>query len=218
MSRKIVIAGGSGLVGKQAADMLARAGFAVHLVSRRPSHALAPDIEEHVAPTADWPAIVARLKPDVAISGLGTTIRTAGSRDAFRAVDHDLVLAFAQASHDAGVRHFITISSVGAMPASSSFYLRTKAKMEQGLRNIGFQRLDIMRPSLLTGGRRDDRRPGEALGILLSPFVDILMFGPMQKFASTPSGKVAKAISNLAKPAEDGVFVHENASINALAG
>ena len=218
MSRKIVIAGGSGLVGKQAADMLARAGFAVHLVSRRPSHALAPNIAEHVAPTADWPAIVARLKPDVAISGLGTTIRTAGSRAAFRAVDHDLVLAFAQASHDAGARHFITISSVGAMPASSSFYLRTKADMEQGLRNIGFQHLDIMRPSLLTGGQRDDRRPGEALGIWLSPLVDMLMFGPMQKFASTPSAKVAKAIANLAKSGDDGVFIHENESINALAG
>jgi len=218
MNRKIVIAGGSGLVGKQAAVMLARAGFAVHLVSRRPSHALAPGIEEHVAPTDDWPAIVARLKPDVAISGLGTTIRTAGSREAFRAVDHDLVLDFAQASHDAGAQHFITISSVGAMPASSSFYLRTKAEMEQGLRNIGFQRLDIMRPSLLTGGQRSDRRPGEALGILLSPFVDMLMFGPMQKFASTPSGKVAKAIANLAKAGDDGVFIHENESINALAG
>jgi uncharacterized protein YbjT (DUF2867 family) len=218
MSRKIVIAGGSGLVGKQAAENLAHAGFAVHLVSRRSSLSLAPDIEEHVAPTDDWPAIVARLKPDVAISGLGTTIRTAGSRDAFRAVDHDLVLAFAQASHAAGARHFITISSVGAMPASSSFYLRTKAEMEQGLRNIGFQRLDIMRPSLLTGGQRNDRRPGEALGILLSPFVDILMFGPMQKFASTPSGKVAKAIASLAKPGDDGVFIHENESINALAG
>jgi uncharacterized protein YbjT (DUF2867 family) len=218
MNRKIVIAGGSGLVGKQAAENLVRAGFAVHLVSRRPSYALAPGIEEHVAPIADWPAIVARLKPDVAISGLGTTIRTAGSREAFRAVDHDLVLAFAKASHDAGARHFITISSVGAMPASSSFYLRTKAEMEQGLRNIGFQRLDIMRPSLLTGGQRDDRRPGETLGIWLSPFVDILMVGPMQKFASTPSGKVAKAIANLAKPGDDGVFIHENESINTLAG
>ena len=218
MSRRIVIAGGSGLVGRQAAEMLARAGFAVHLVSRRPSPSLAPGIEEHVAPIADWPTIVARLKPDVAISGLGTTIRTAGSRDAFRAVDHDLVLTFAQASHDAGARHFVTISSVGAMPASSSFYLRTKAEMEQGLRNVGFQRLDVMRPSLLTGGQRDDRRPGEALGILLSPFVDILMFGPMQKFASTPSDKVAKAIANLAKPGDDGVFIHENESINTLAG
>jgi hypothetical protein len=46
----------------------------------------------------------------------------------------------------------------------------------------------------------------------------MLMFGPMQKFASTPSGKVAKAIANLAKPGQDGVFIHENESINALAG
>jgi uncharacterized protein YbjT (DUF2867 family) len=152
MSRKIVIAGGSGLVGKQAAVMLARAGFAVHLVSRRPSHALAPGIQEHVAPTADWPAMVASIKPDVAISALGTTIRTAGSRDAFRAVDHDLVLAFAKASHEAGVQHFITISSVGAMPASSSFYLRTKAEMEQGLRNITTHKTHAFENTEVVGG------------------------------------------------------------------
>jgi uncharacterized protein YbjT (DUF2867 family) len=218
VNQRIVIAGGSGLVGKQAADLLARGGFEVHLVSRRPSAKLMPDIHEHVAPTADWPAIVASIKPDTAISCLGTTIRKAGSRDAFRAVDHDLVLAFAEASHSAGAQHFITVSSVGAMPASSNFYLKTKSEMEQGLRNIGFGRLDIMRPSLLTGGQRDEHRPGEAIGILLAPIMDLLMFGPMQKFASTPSGKVAKAIAALARGSDDGVFIHENESINALAG
>lgn len=218
MNQKIVIAGGSGLVGKQAADLLARGGFEVHLVSRRPSASLTPEIQEHVAPAADWPEIVASIKPDTAISCLGTTIRKAGSRDAFRAVDHDLVLAFAEASHRAGAQHFITVSSVGAMPASSNFYLKTKAEMEQGLRNIGFGRLDIMRPSLLTGGQRDEHRTGEAMGILLAPIMDLLMFGPMQKFASTPSGKVAKAIAALARRGDDGVFIHENESINALAG
>jgi uncharacterized protein YbjT (DUF2867 family) len=218
MNQRIVIAGGSGLVGKQAAALLARSGFEVHLVSRRPSALLTQELQEHVAPTADWPAIVASIKPDTAISCLGTTIRKAGSRDAFRAVDHDLVLAFAEASHSAGGRHFITVSSVGAMPASSNFYLKTKSEMEQGLRKIGFGRLDIMRPSLLTGGQRDERRPGEAIGILLSPIMDLLMFGPMQKFASTPSGKVAKAIAALARESGDGIFIHENESINALAG
>jgi uncharacterized protein YbjT (DUF2867 family) len=218
MNQKIVIAGGSGLVGNQTADLLARSGFEVHLVSRRLSAKLMPDIHEHVAPTADWPAIVASIKPDTAISCLGTTIRKAGSRDAFRAVDHDLVLSFAEASHDAGARHFITVSSVGAMPASSNFYLKTKSEMEQGLRKIGFGRLDIMRPSLLTGGQRDEHRTGEAMGILLAPIMDLVMFGPMKKFASTPSGKVAKAIATLARGGDDGVFIHENESINALAG
>lgn len=215
---RVVIAGGSGLVGKQAADLLALGGIDVHLVSRRPSAKLTRGIKEHVANPQDWPAIVASITPSTAISCLGTTIRKAGSRDAFSAVDHDLVLAFGEASRAAGAQHFITISSVGAMAASSSFYLRTKAEMELGLRNIGFQRLDIMRPSLLTGGHRDEHRTGEAVGILLSPFVDKLMFGPMRRFASTPSDILAKAIAALAGRYDEGVFIHENDSIRALAG
>lgn len=218
MKQKVVIAGGSGLVGKQAAELLARSGFEVHLVSRRPSTPSTPDIQEHVAPSSGWPAIVASLKPAVAISCLGTTIRTAGSRDAFRAVDHDLVIAFALACYEASTRHFITVSSVGAMPASGSFYLRTKSEMEQGLRNIGFQRIDIMRPSLLTGGKRDEPRTGEALGIRLSPITDTLMIGPLRRFASTRSDRLAKAITALANMHDDGIFIHENDSIRALAG
>lgn len=217
MKQKIVIAGGSGLVGRQVAEALARDGCEVHLVARRPSAKLLPNMQEHVAPNSDWPAIVASIKPAIAISCLGTTIRTAGSRDAFRAVDHDLVLAFAEASHATGTAHFITVSSVGAIPASGNFYLRTKSEMERGLRNIGFQRLDIMRPSLLTGGQREEQRPGEALGILLSPIADRLMIGPMRRFASTPSGTLAKAIAALASRRDDGVFIHENDSIRALA-
>jgi uncharacterized protein YbjT (DUF2867 family) len=104
------------------------------------------------------------------------------------------------------------------IPASSNFYLRTKAEMEQGLRNIGFQRLDIMRPSLLTGGKRDAHRPGEALGILLSPLVDRLMIGSMRRFASTPSHLLAQAIAALADTPDEGVFIHENDSIRARAG
>jgi len=218
VKRKIVIAGGSGLVGKQLAGLLAHNGFEVHLVSRRPSAPSTPNLHEHVASSDDWPAIVARIKPAVAISCLGTTIRTAGSRDAFRAIDQDLVLAFATASHNAGAQHFITVSSVGTMPASSNFYLRTKAEMERGLLNIGFQRIDIMRPSLLTGGKREAHRPGEAFGILLSPLVDRLMIGPMRRFASTPSDVLAQAIAALADRPDEGVFIHENDSIRALAG
>jgi uncharacterized protein YbjT (DUF2867 family) len=217
MTETIVIAGGSGLIGRQAAHHLATGGYDVHLVSRRPSEPLHPAIKEHVAPTAEWPTIIADITPTLAISCLGTTIRTAGSQEAFRAVDHDLVLAFAEASRKAGARHFITVSSVGVMPASSSFYLRTKAETEQGLRNIGYDRLDIMRPSLLTGGQRADKRPGEALGILIAPIFDLFMVGPMRKYASTPSDSVARAIAALARSQDDGTFIHQNDSITALA-
>jgi uncharacterized protein YbjT (DUF2867 family) len=215
---QVVIAGASGLIGQQAAEFLAADGIEVHALLRRQSDELSPKVTQHVAPSEDWASIIAGLSLDVAISCLGTTMRTAGSRDAFRAVDHDLVLAFAKAARDSGARHMISVSSVGAMPASSSFYLRTKAEVEERLRALNFDRLDIIRPGLLTGGSRSDSRPGESLAIMLSPLTNLLMFGPLSKYRSTPSANVARAIAALAAGTGQGRFIHENDEINALAG
>lgn len=215
---RVVIAGGSGLIGQQAAALIAAGGNEVHALLRRQQDDLAPNVMQHVAPSDDWVSIINGLSPDVAISCLGTTMRIAGSRDAFRAVDHDLVLAFANAARNSGARHMISVSSVGAMPASSSFYLRTKAEVEDGLQSLKFDRLDIMRPGLLTGGPRSDRRPGESLGIMLSPLTDLLMFGSLSRFRSTPAAKLAQAIANLVARDGQGRFIHENDEINALAG
>jgi uncharacterized protein YbjT (DUF2867 family) len=215
---QVVIAGASGLIGQQAAELLAHSGAEVHALLRRRSDGPAANINQHVGPSDTWPALMAGLNPDVAICCLGTTMRIAGSRDAFRAVDRDLVLAFATAARDSGARHMISVSSVGAMAASSSFYLRTKAETEGDLRHLNFKRLDIMRPGLLTGGRRNDNRPGESLGIMLAPITDLFMMGPLRKYASTPSSQIAKAIAVLAANGGEGQFIHENDEINALAG
>jgi uncharacterized protein YbjT (DUF2867 family) len=215
---QVVIAGASGLIGAQTAALLADAGTEVHALLRRPSDRLAPNFTQHVAPSENWAAIIGGMSPNAAISCLGTTMRIAGSRDAFRAVDHDLLLAFAKAARDSGARHMISVSSVGAMPASSSFYLRTKAETEEGLRALKFDRLDILRPGLLTGGARADSRTGETIGIMLAPFTDFLMLGPLSKYRSTPSAKVARAIAALVAGDGQGVFIHENDRMNALAG
>lgn len=215
---QVVIAGASGLIGQQAAEFLAADGIKVHALLRRQSDELSPNVTQHVAPSEDWASIIAGLSLDVAISCLGTTMRTAGSRDAFRAVDHDLVLAFAKAARDSGAWHMISVSSVGAMPASSSFYLRTKAEVERELQTLKFGRLDIIRPGLLTGGTRSDSRPGESVAIMLSPLTDRLMLGSLSRYRSTPSAKVARAIAALVAGTGQGRFIHENDEINALAG
>ena len=217
MSR-IAIAGASGLIGQQAAEALAHTGAEVHAILRRQSLHFPANIIQHTGASDSWPTTVAKLGCDVAISCLGTTMRLAGSQEAFRGVDHDLVLAFAKAARNSGARHMICVSSVGAMPASSSFYLRTKAATEESLRALGFDRLDILRPGLLTGGSRAQSRPGESIGIMLAPITDVLMLGPLHKYRSTPSLKVAKAITRLASSEGHGQFIHENSSINALAG
>jgi len=214
----VVIAGASGLIGQKAADLLTASGAEVHALLRKPHEDGLSEIIHHVGQSDEWPEMIASLSPDVAISCLGTTMRIAGSQAAFRAVDHDLVLAFATAARAAGAKRMIAVSSVGASTKSGSFYLRTKGEVEEALSDLGFERLDIIRPGLLTGGVRSDSRSGESLGILFAPLTDMLMLGGFSRYRSTSSAKVAKAIAKLSECRGQGRFIHENDSINALAG
>ncbi|HZD93360.1 MAG TPA: NAD(P)H-binding protein, partial [Candidatus Sulfotelmatobacter sp.] len=86
-------------------------------------------------------------------SALGTTIRKAGSPEAFRRVDLELPLRAAQEALKAGAEQFVVVSSVGADPASKNFYLRIKGELEQELAKLPFRALHILRPSLLIGKR-----------------------------------------------------------------
>ena len=178
-----------------------------------------PGSIQHIADPAEWPERIAELKPDVAISCLGTTWNKSGKNEAaFRAVDYDLVLAFAAAAQKAGVRHMISVSSVGASAKSAGFYLRTKGETEEGLRQLGFDRLDILRPGLLTGERGGERRLGERIGILVSPLTDTFLHGAIRRYRSIDSQIVARAIAALAIVGGQGEFIHENDAMTALAG
>lgn len=215
---RMMLAGASGLVGHQAANLMAASGAEVHALLRKRCEQLASAVIQHIGAAEEWSDMVSRVAPDVAISCLGTTMRIAGSQTAFRAVDFDTVLAFADAAHTAGAKHMIAVSSVGASAKSGSFYLRTKGEVEDALSSMGFNRLDIIRPGLLTGGDRPESRPGESLGIMLAPLTDLLMLGSLSRYRSTPSAKVAKAIAALVTCGGQGIFIHGNEEINTLFG
>src|SRR3546814_20821506 len=74
----------------------------VAVLARREVEGLAPHHRELVAPSERWADIIAAERPAVLISCLGPTIRQAGSQAAFRAVDHDLVLAAARGARAGG--------------------------------------------------------------------------------------------------------------------
>lgn len=116
---------------------------------------------------ADW------WKVDAVICTLGTTIKTAGSQEAFAAVDRELPILFARITHKAGATRFALCSSLGAS-YKGNFYLRTKAEAENGIRAIGFPYFTIVRPSLIDA-RREQPRPGEFAAIIfahvLKPFI-----------------------------------------------
>ncbi len=211
----VLIVGATGLVGSAAID--AFGDRRVTIVTRRPVEGLLPHHAERVAPPDNWPDIIAAEKPAVLICCLGTTIRQAGSQAAFRAVDHDLILAAARGARQGGTAHMIVVSSVGASAKAGNFYLRTKGETEDGLRALGFARLDLIRPGLLLGDRPGPPRLGEGLATIAAPLADSLLHGSFRRYRSIQGATVAAAIARLAGQGGSGVHIHENDAIRALA-
>ena len=214
MSEALLV-GATGLIGRAVIE-----GFgdnSITVVTRRPVDGLAPHHAERVVSPEAWPDIIAAEKPAVLICCLGTTIRQAGSQAAFRAVDHDLILATARGARLGGTRQMIVVSSVGASAKAANFYLRTKGETEDGLRALGFDRLDLMRPGLLLGDRSGRPRLGEGLATIAAPLADALLHGSFRRYRSIQGATVAAAIVKLAGEGGSGVHIHENDAIRALA-
>ena len=152
-TRIALIAGATGLVGQEILQLLlADERYSlVHTVGRRAPGIQHSKLMAHIsASLTDWtsPAV-----DDVFIA-LGTTIKVAGSKAAFKAVDGDAVVALVRAARTAGASRLAVVSAMGASPTSSVFYNQVKGEMENAVSQLGFDVLVIARPSLLAG-RRD---------------------------------------------------------------
>jgi len=205
-----VLAGATGLVGSQFVRIAGEADYQLTAVGRRDVEGVAATIRTDFSAPPALPAAA------VALCALGTTLATAGSRAEFKAVDHDAVLSFAQAAQAAGIPHFIVISAVGADARSPVFYSRVKGETERDLAELGFARLDVLRPGLLLGRRRE-RRPGEALLQRLDPMLRRLLPGPLSRYAGVSAVTVATAMLALCNESSEGRYVHHNAELRRLA-
>ena len=170
-------------------------------------------MEMLVADTSGWPEAVAAIAPQAVICALGTTRKKSTDEDAFRAVDHDLVLTLAKAAREADVSNFVLVSSAGANAHGKSFYLRVKGEVEAAVTKLRFRRLDILRPGLLRGSRNADRRPAERLGIIASPLTDLLLHGDSRKYRSIDARIVAAAAVQCAREKPQGRWIHDNDAI-----
>ncbi len=164
-----MVAGATGLVGRAVLAALSadKRYRSIHLVGRR-APALSDDrVRFHAVDFRQLPA----LPPvdDIYIA-LGTTIKVAGSQAAFRALDHDAVLALALQARKLGARRLALVSAMGADAHSRVFYNRVKGETEDALRAMGFPTLVIARPSMLAGDRASLAQParlGERAGLAL---------------------------------------------------
>ncbi len=208
------IAGATGLVGRALVPLLQ--GHAVHALVRTPAAALqVAGVHQHVVNFAQLDGS-ALPPPAAAYCALGTTIKVAGSQAAFRAVDFDAVLAFAQAARQAGASCFAVVSALGADARSRVFYNRVKGEMETAVAALGFASVVIARPSLLVGDRGALGQPlrvGERLGQWLSAPLHPLLPQALRPIAAAT---VSRALVHAVAQARPGVWRIESAELQTL--
>lgn len=212
-----LVAGATGAVGNRLLDrLLARTdGTRVLVLARSPAAREHPRLEWRRTELGALAAALAGISADEAYCCLGTTMRTAGSRGAFRAVDLEGVASFAAAARASGAGCFGLVSAAGADPSSRNFYLRTKGEAEARVAALGFDRLAIMQPGLLRGPRQEFRL-GERLGQLVAPLSDVLMLGPLARYRSVGLDTLAAALE-AARRLPPGLHRLDPAAIEALA-
>lgn len=210
---RIAMIGATGLIGRSLAPILVAAGHDLMIVGRRRSNIAGA--REAVAPVEDWAAAVAGERLDVAISTLGTTRKAAGSMEAFEDVDRRAVIAFARAARADGARQWMMVSSVGADPHSRNAYLAVKGRAEADALMLGYDRVDIFRPGLLMGARAETRL-AERLGQIVSPLINRLLVGSLDRYQAIAAERVAAAMASLAASDGNGRHVHHNREIRRL--
>lgn len=146
---------------------------------------------------------------------LGTTMKKAGSKEKFKEVDFEMIVEVAK-TFETKENKFILISSIGANPESSNFYLRTKGETEKNILSLNYDSIIILRPSILFGPRKETRI-GEKIGIysmkMLSPF----MIGSLRKYRGNESTDVAQVMLAAAQSKHDGKYIIESYDITRLA-
>ena len=204
------VAGASGLVGGALLSKLLDdpAFTGVLAVGRRPLTIESPKLMQasvdfgkadgFASVPSDSPA------PDVLFSCLGTTMKKAGSKEAFRAVDYDAVLAFAKEGRARGARTFVHVSSLGASPSAFTFYARVKGEIEKALTELGYDSVYALRPSIIEGDRAESR-PGENIGLAITNAL-----GPLLgKYRPTSVDRIVRAMVANAKAPKPGAHVIE---------
>lgn len=176
-----------------------------------------PGVEAPVVDFEDLDAHASAFRADQLFVCLGTTLKKAGSREAFRRVDHDYVLACARLAAREGARDLFLVSSTGADSSSRIFYSRVKGEAEEAVSSLPFRSVYVFRPSVLTG-QREEVRFGERLGIALGSLLAPLMVGPLRRYRPVAAASVAGAMAAASRSPEPGRHVVESEAIEALAG
>jgi uncharacterized protein YbjT (DUF2867 family) len=213
--------GATGLIGGHLLRLLQADPYfgTVRVLVRRPLDLQSPRTEVKLVNFADVESFRLGLEgSDLIFCAVGTTQkRVGGDEAAYRKVDFDIPVGAARWGREAGARHLLLVSSVGADASSRNFYLRLKGETENAVRESGMPAVSVFRPSMLLGERKENR-PGERIGQAGMQLFSGLLTGSWRKYKPVQAEDVAAAMIAQSKKAMRGFEVLEFDAIKSLTG
>ncbi|MBC7864297.1 MAG: NAD(P)H-binding protein [Bacteroidia bacterium] len=209
-----LVFGSSGLTGNFLTEkLLSDPSFSqVKVFVRKKSGTTHPKLKEIIVDFANEKELQENLKGDVLFCCLGTTIRVAGSQEAFEKVDLHYPVLLANLAAKNGIKKFLMVSSVGASAQSTNFYLKTKGTAEEKIAATTIPHIYFFRPSMLLGKRKEFRF-GEVMGKFFMVALSFLFMGGLKKYRAIKSEKVAEAMIRYSKTGTDKLKVVEYSEI-----
>ena len=206
-SRVALIAGSTGLIGNQLLELLLEDNRYSKIIalSRKPLSFSHPKLENVVLEASDLKKYN-YLKADDIYCCLGTTIKQAKSREAFRKIDFDYPLELASLLRSNGASQFLLVSALGSDKNSRIFYNRVKGEVEEAIARLGYPSYHVFRPSLLIGPRKEARAGEDAAKVVYKIFGFLIP----SKYKDIESMKVARAMLTVAKNDKPGQFFYES--------
>ncbi|MDG2433261.1 NAD(P)H-binding protein [Flavobacterium sp.] len=212
-----LLIGSTGLIGSHLLQILLESENYNNVVTfvRSDSGIKHPKLRQHIVDFDQPKSYQDLIKGDDFYCTIGTTIKTAGNKEAFRKVDYQYPKQFASTAVANGVKQFLLISSLGADENSSNFYLKTKGEIQSFLKNSDFESVSIVQPSLLLGDRKEFRF-GEQIGAVLMKTFSFLLLGSLKKYKPIQGNTVAKALFALAQKNKKGFAIYESDALQQL--
>lgn len=202
-----IVLGSTGLIGSELLKLLDKDQSFTKITAlvRKKTAAICTKVIEVEVDFGRLPADLFE-KQDIVFCCLGTTIKKAGSKEAFRKVDYEYPLLTAKIAKEKGVEQFAIVTAMGSNPQSKIFYNNVKGDVESALKNINFESLGIFRPSMLLGDRAEVRT-GERIGQAVMNFFS---WAIPKNYKAIQARSVAIAMVNFAKNKQKGNIIIEN--------
>ncbi|MFE3869140.1 NAD(P)H-binding protein [Flavobacterium sp. LS2P90] len=212
-----LIIGSTGLIGSQLLNLLLDSNDYLKVITfvKRDTGIKHPKLTQHIIDFDKPESYKDLVVGDDFFCTIGTTIKKAGSKEAFRKVDFEYPRQFAAFALKNQVKQFLIISSLGADAQSGNFYLKTKGEIQDFLKDCNFESISILQPSLLLGNRTEFRF-GEKVGAFFMKTLSFLFLGNLKKYKPIESKTVSKALLKIAQKNNTGFKIYESDVIQEI--